>query len=264
MNFFRSASIHAFIVALVVLLTAAAHKVVKPAIYNEALFFPAKIVVPTVRPAIYHPTASATGGHASSMPQRLAVGASRAVTVRQEAQPVMVARLETPMITLPTSAERTVTEAPQPHAAGFGQQSAINGSNRVQSGVVSGGFGQGAGTGNGHGNGVVKLAAFSVAQEPVRAAVRALPDTSPAVVYSVPKAFYSQAARAANVTGAVVLKVRFSADGTVEVLDIVQSPGYGLDDVARQVATGIAFKPAVRDGQAVDSVHTVTIQFQLL
>jgi TonB family protein len=264
MNFFRSACIHLAIVAAILTFGVAVHQVKTPVNVERVTFVPA-LPVPTVRP-VYH--TSATGGHASPAPlpavavTKLAVGSPRAATVQPaSAQPAVVTLAQVDAPALPVAAGpvvRTVTRA------GFGQQSAINGSNRVGMGVVSGGFGQGAGTGNGHGNGVVKLAAFSIAQEPVRAAVRALPDTSPAVVYSVPKAFYSQAARAANVTGDVVLKVRFSADGTVEVLDVVQSPGYGLDSIARQVATGIAFKPAVKDGQAVDSIHTVTVQFQLL
>ena len=64
-------------------------------------------------------------------------------------------------------------------------------------------------------------------------------------------------------TGDVVLRVRFTASGSVEVLDVIESPGYGLDAIARSVAAGIRFKPADRDGRPVDSLHLLTIQSSL-
>jgi TonB family protein len=104
---------------------------------------------------------------------------------------------------------------------------------------------------------------FDVSQEPAHTVVRTVSETLPAVVYSIPKAHYTESARAAHVTGDVILRVRFTANGSVEVLEVIQSPEYGLEDVARSVALGIAFKPATRDGQTVDSEHVVTVQFPI-
>ena len=66
-----------------------------------------------------------------------------------------------------------------------------------------------------------------------------------------------------NDEGEVLLRVLFSATGEVRVLDVVKSLPHGLDQSARQAAEKIRFKPATKDGTAVDSVAIVHITFQL-
>jgi len=43
----------------------------------------------------------------------------------------------------------------------------------------------------------------------------------------------------------------------------VHSLGHGLDEEARRVAQQIRFRPATRNGQAVDLTTNITISFQL-
>lgn len=82
-------------------------------------------------------------------------------------------------------------------------------------------------------------------------------------VLSKPPVRYTTQARAAKVEGDVVLRVTFTATGHVVVQSVVHGLGYGLDEEARHEAEKIRFKPATRDGHAVDLTTNITISFQL-
>jgi TonB family protein len=83
------------------------------------------------------------------------------------------------------------------------------------------------------------------------------------VVVSKPIPEYTSEAKQLKVQGDVILRVTFTANGQVIVLGVVQGLGHGLDEEARRVAQQIRFRPATRNGQAVDKTTTVTITFQL-
>ncbi len=89
------------------------------------------------------------------------------------------------------------------------------------------------------------------------------PVTTPIVVLAKPQPQYTAEAREAHVEGDVTLEVRFTADGQVEVLRVVNGLGHGLDEQARLAATRIRFKPSTRDGKPVDQVSVIHITFQL-
>jgi len=80
---------------------------------------------------------------------------------------------------------------------------------------------------------------------------------------SKPSAEYTSEARQLKVQGDVVLRVTFTANGRVVVQGVVHSLGHGLDEEARRVAEQIRFRPATRNGQAVDLTTNITISFQL-
>jgi TonB family protein len=82
-------------------------------------------------------------------------------------------------------------------------------------------------------------------------------------IVSKPPVEYTSEARQLKVQGDVVLRVTFTAAGQVVVQSIVHGLGHGLDEEARRVAQQIHFRPATRNGQAVDSTTTITITFQL-
>lgn len=82
-------------------------------------------------------------------------------------------------------------------------------------------------------------------------------------VISKPPVQYTSEARALHVQGDVVLRVTFTAAGQVLVQGVVHSLGHGLDEEARRVAEQIRFRPATRNGQAVDTTTNITITFQL-
>jgi TonB family protein len=87
--------------------------------------------------------------------------------------------------------------------------------------------------------------------------------TSAVEVLYKPQPAYTEAARQNKIEGAVTLEVLFAAAGDVRILRLLQGLGDGLDENAMRAARQIRFRPAERDGEAVDSVATVQIRFQL-
>jgi TonB family protein len=134
--------------------------------------------------------------------------------------------------------------------------------------VASAGLPGGTGTGNGnstYGNGKVASAGIPAVQR-ATAATPAPTDTPHATnleVLSKPPVRYTDEARSLKIQGDVVLRVTFTASGQVEVQSVVHGLGHGLDEEARRVAQQIHFRPATRNGQAVDLTTNITITFQL-
>jgi TonB family protein len=89
------------------------------------------------------------------------------------------------------------------------------------------------------------------------------PATTGLEVLSKPPVEYTSEARQLRVQGDVVLRVTFLANGQVVVQSVVHGLGHGLDEEARRVAQQIRFRPATRDGRAVDMTTNITITFQL-
>jgi protein TonB len=88
-------------------------------------------------------------------------------------------------------------------------------------------------------------------------------DTQPVTVTHSAQPVYTAEAHSAGVQGEVVLRVRFAADGRVEVLSVVQPLGHGLDESAENAVRQYRFIPAKRNGQPVDQTTTVHVRFQL-
>ena len=159
-----------------------------------------------------------------------------------------------------------------PQGDGYGNGS---GGSRGKAGVVaSAGFGNGvAGPGNGDRGGVrggsVKSSGFGDATPTEREAPRreakadAPAPVTPVEILEKPKPAYTAEARQMKIEGEVLLKVVFRSSGEVEVLGVERGLGHGLDESAMNAARKIRFKPAQRQGQAVDYNATVHIMFEL-
>jgi TonB family protein len=91
----------------------------------------------------------------------------------------------------------------------------------------------------------------------------ATPTATNLEVLSKPPVLYPNEARQLKVQGDVILRVTFRASGQIVVQGIVHGLGHGLDEEARRVAQQIHFRPATRNGQAVDMTTNITISFQL-
>ena len=133
---------------------------------------------------------------------------------------------------------------------------------------VVGSAGIGNGTRSGSNAGVVgKVASASIPQ--MQAAVAPAPAVPQVIrstnleVISKPPVQYTSEARTLRVEGDVVLRVTFTAAGQVLIQGVVHGLGHGLDEEARRVAQQIRFRPATRNGQAVDTTTNITITFQL-
>jgi TonB family protein len=114
---------------------------------------------------------------------------------------------------------------------------------------------------------VGKVASAGIPTAPTAVAPVAVISTGPpptdVVVISKPQPTYTSEARQLKVQGDVILRVTFTASGQVVVQRVVQGLGHGLDEEARRAAQQIRFRPATRNGQAVDKTTNVTISFQL-
>jgi TonB family protein len=88
--------------------------------------------------------------------------------------------------------------------------------------------------------------------------------TVPVEIISKPKPDYTSEARELKIDGEVRLEVLFTTGGHVQVIKVVQGLGHGLDEQAVRAAEQIKFKPALHEGQPVDSTAVVHIVFQLV
>lgn len=133
--------------------------------------------------------------------------------------------------------------------------------------VASVGFSDGVGgAGSGGPRGTVKQGAFkdnAVATTAPKMAIASTANVTTVQVISHPRPEYTPEAKQLRIQGEVVLEVRFSADGQVHVIRVVQGLGHGLDQQAIRAAEQTHFKPATRDGKAVDTTTYYRIDFQL-
>jgi TonB family protein len=114
---------------------------------------------------------------------------------------------------------------------------------------------------------VGRVAAAGISTAPTAVAVAPRPTAVVAAtnleVLSKPQPEYTNEAKQLKVQGDVILRVTFTASGRVLVQGVVHGLGHGLDEEARRVAQQIRFRPATRNGQAVDMTTNITITFQL-
>jgi TonB family protein len=153
-----------------------------------------------------------------------------------------------------------------PGGPGYGN--GTGGDKGVKGVVASTGFGNGiANPPQGGGKqGVVQKSGFGdqtvVAEAPKKKA-SADSATSQVDILSKPRPEYTAEGRALKLEGDVVIDVVFLASGKVEVSRVVSGLGHGLDEGAARAAQQIQFKPAKRDGEAVDFPARVRIEFRL-
>jgi TonB family protein len=134
--------------------------------------------------------------------------------------------------------------------------------------VASAGFSTGVVGGTGKPGGTGRVAQSGFAGTGFGQATPAQPkqvasQTTPLVLLSKPNPGYTEEARKNRIEGDVTLRVRFTAYGQVEVLGVVNGLGYGLDELAKNAAQRIQFRPATRDGHPVDEVTVIHVTFQL-
>jgi TonB family protein len=103
------------------------------------------------------------------------------------------------------------------------------------------GNGNGDGEGNGRGDGRGNPDDIQVVKKPVG-------PTEGVKILSKPRANYTDAARQNQVQGKVVLRVTFSANGSIGQISVISGLGNGLTEQAIAAARGIRFEPAKRAG----------------
>lgn len=106
------------------------------------------------------------------------------------------------------------------------------------------GSGSGGGNGNGNGDGDGDGDGVAVVKKPPTP----VGPTEGVKIISRPRPNYTDAARQNQVQGKVVLRVTFSANGSIGAISVVSGLGNGLTEQAIAAARGIRFEPAKRGG----------------
>jgi Tfp pilus assembly protein PilF len=107
------------------------------------------------------------------------------------------------------------------------------------------------------------LKVYSSFHQPNFEAGRSTRGGTKAVVLNKPAAGYTEDARRNQVTGTVVLKAIFAADGTVTHILVVKGLPDGLTNASIKAARGIKFSPAMIDGKPVSEFIQLEYNFSL-
>jgi len=157
---------------------------------------------------------------------------------------------------------------------GPGQGNGSGGAKGIKGTVASADFGNGVATAgrgdgrsSGRGSAGVQSSGFG-AQEIAQNTphVQHVDSGPPATLVEItykPNPVYTNEARSLKLEGEVLLEVEFAANGQLHVNRVVQGLGHGLDEAAIAAANKMRFKPASRNGQAMDSTAIVHVVFQL-
>ena len=156
---------------------------------------------------------------------------------------------------------------------GPGNGNGSGGAKGIKGTVASADFGAGIATpgrgdGRASGRGSVQASGFGtqeVAQltpHNIQRADLGPPTTSVEITYK-PNPIYTEEARRLKLEGEVLLEVMFGANGQLQVNRVVRGLGHGLDEAAISAANKMHFKPALRNGQPMDSTAIVHVVFQL-
>jgi TonB family protein len=122
----------------------------------------------------------------------------------------------------------------------------------------------GTGSGTAQVAGQVNLGQATPPPMPRPAPVASLVQPKPAKVIAKPKPEYTAEARQLHIEGVVVLRIRVSPTGSVEVLNVVSGLGHGLDESAKRAILATQFEPATDGlGHAVAWDGVVNVTFQL-
>jgi len=157
--------------------------------------------------------------------------------------------------------------------AGAGQGNGSGGAKGIKGTIASADFGNGIANGgngdgrsSGHGGGI-STGGFGSEQvvhnAPKLGQADSGPPTNSVEITFKPQPVYTSEARSLKLEGEVLLEVMFGANGTVHVNRVVKGLGHGLDEAAIAAANKMRFKPALRNGQPVDSTAVVHVSFQM-
>jgi TonB family protein len=154
---------------------------------------------------------------------------------------------------------------------GAGQGNGSGGAKGIKGTVASADFGSGVATG-GQGDGRrssrgnVQTSGFGsqeVAQNTHIQRIDSGPPTTSVEITFKPNPVYTEEARNLKLEGEVLLEVQFAANGQLHVNRVVRGLGHGLDEAAIAATNKMRFKPAMRNGQAMDSTAVVHVVFQM-
>src|SRR5262245_29954263 len=86
--------------------------------------------------------------------------------------------------------------------------------------------------------------------------------TPPEVLYYTDP-FYTRTARENKIEGTVTIEGAFDVKGCMKVVRIVKTIGFGLDENALAALRSWGFSPAKRNGEPIDAIAQIDIDFSL-
>ncbi len=152
---------------------------------------------------------------------------------------------------------------------GEGYGNGTGGKEGIRGTVASTGFGNGTANppAGGKKGSVVSTGFANAADNTAEAPKKKQQNTGPAdnapTILEKPKPEYTAEGRSMKIEGDVVVDMVFLANGSVQINRVISGLGHGLDEAAVRSAQQIKFKPALRQGQAVDFPARVRIEFRL-
>jgi TonB family protein len=150
---------------------------------------------------------------------------------------------------------------------GPGQGNGSGGAKGIKGTVASADFGNGVATTSGNGRGGAVATGGFGSEQVVHQGPKIAQDSGPATnsveITFKPNPVYTEEARSLKLEGEVLLEVMFGANGTLHVNRVVRGLGHGLDEAAIAAANKMRFKPALRNGQPMDSTAVVHVVFQI-
>jgi protein TonB len=204
------------------------------------------LVAPNLRPLPPKPDLSKGGG---GSPNRTPV--TKAELPKPAPKAFVAPRVENPKLVAPATI--VAPDMPNLIASNFGDPLAGVGLPSTGNGIGNGiGPGRGSGVGPGSGGGVgggVYRPGGGV--------------TAPTAIVK-PEPEYSEEARKAKWSGAVLVRLVVDTNGMPQSIEIVKPLGLGLDQKAIEAIQKWRFKPGLKDGKPVAVQATIEVNFRLL
>jgi TonB family protein len=164
------------------------------------------------------------------------------------------------LVVEPTIVAPQLANMPQINLLNIGDPNGVPGPPSAGPGVGGGiGTGQGRGVGEGKGPGAGPGEGGGVGGGVFRVGG----GVSPPSVVSRVEPQYSEEARKARYQGTVVLEAIVRKDGTVDILRVVRSLGFGLDENAIDALKKWRFRPGTKGGVPVDVALNIEVNFNL-
>lgn len=168
--------------------------------------------------------------------------------------------LDPTLIVEPTIVAPQLAQLPQVNLLNIGDPQGIPGPPSSGPGIGGGiGSGQGRGIGEGRGPGLGPGEGGGYGGGVFRVGGGVSP---PTVIQRV-EPQYSEEARKARYQGTVVLEAIVRKDGTCDIIRVVRSLGFGLDENAMMALKQWRFRPGMRNGVAVDVSLNIEVNFNL-
>jgi TonB family protein len=252
-----SVGVHVLIVILALIPWATASKPPAPQATNVMLIQPTALVLPMMN--------DSSGGGGGGGKQQLTPPSQGRLPKAAEKQfvppdPEPPKNPDPTLVVEPTVVAPQLAQLPSLNLLNIGDPQGVPGPPSSGSGVGGGigtGTGRGVGVGNGPGVGPGDGGGYGGGVFRVGGGVSA-----PTIIKKVDPQ-YSEEARKARYQGTVVLEAIVQKDGSVQIVRVVRSLGFGLDEKAIEALRQWKFSPAKQNGVPVPVALNIEVNFNL-